>query len=298
MKEGANSSPPPDLSRLRAALEGSRGRVYWRGLEDLSRSPEFERFLSHEFPAGATEWKDDLSRRDFLRLMAASFALAGLTSGCTKEPEGKIVPYVRPPEQVVPGRPQYFATAMPLAGYGYGVLACSHEGRPTKIEGNPDHPDSLGATNVFMQASILDLYDPDRSQVVLHNGAPSDWSSFIDASITADTRVAKTGRRGHPHSDRHRHLARRSPRRSSLPQDVSRGPLARPRARRPRQRAGSAPKPPSASELNTIYHFDKADVILSLDADFLCAGPGSLRYARDFTRRRRVRTIATSRRRR
>ena len=101
--------------------------------------------------------------------MGASLALAGLTA-CTKEPQGRIVPYVRPPANVVPGRPLFFATTMPIGGVGYGVLVESHEGRPTKIEGNPDHPASLGAANVFMQASILSLYDPDRSQTVMHQG--------------------------------------------------------------------------------------------------------------------------------
>src|SRR5258707_710788 len=118
----------------------------------------------NEFSHNASIWEDDLSRRDFLKLMAASIAF---TTGCgMRMPEEKIVPYVRQPEEIIPGNPLFFATAMTLGGYATGLLVESHEGRPTKIEGNPRHPASLGATDAFAQASILTLYDPDRSQVV------------------------------------------------------------------------------------------------------------------------------------
>ncbi len=123
-----------------------------------------------------------MSRRRFLQLMGASLALAGL-SGCGSAAPAptneKIVPYVKQPEEIIPGKPLFFATAMPLAGFASGVLVESHEGRPTKIEGNPDHPASLGATDAFAQASILTLYDPDRSQVVAHAGRISTWSAFL-----------------------------------------------------------------------------------------------------------------------
>ena len=121
---------------------------------------------------------DDLSRRDFLSLMAASMALAGV-AGCKAEPPEKIVPYVRPPEEILPGMPLYFATAMPFSGYAVGLIVESHEGRPIKVEGNPDHPASLGATDVFAQASLLTLYDPERAQTVTQSGQISTWDGFI-----------------------------------------------------------------------------------------------------------------------
>src|SRR5512143_3732679 len=154
------------LAAMRARLAEKRGLDYWRTLEELAGSPEFDEALRGEFPQAASA---PVNRRDFLRLMGASMALAGVTA-CTKQPPEKIVPYVRQPDQVVLGKPLYFATAMPLMGVGIGLLVESHEGRPTKIEGNPNHPASLGATDLFAQASVLGLYDPDRSQTLTFQG--------------------------------------------------------------------------------------------------------------------------------
>src|SRR5262245_35952138 len=109
--------------------------------------------------------------------MATSMTALGLTS-CAAAPPEKIVPYVRAPEDLLPGKPQFFATAMPMGGYGYGLIAESHEGRPIKIEGNPQHPASLGATDIFGQASLLTLYDPDRSQTVTRTGSINTWDQF------------------------------------------------------------------------------------------------------------------------
>ena len=147
----------------------SRGRSTGAASTSSPSTPEFEDLLHREFPRFASEWPSGVSRRGFLQLASASLALAGLT-GCTKQPLEKIIPYVRQPEQIIPGKPLYFATALTHAGYALGVLAESHQGRPTKIEGNPDHPASLGATDAFAQASVLTLYDPERSQSILHNG--------------------------------------------------------------------------------------------------------------------------------
>ena len=117
------------------------------------------------------------SRRDFLKLMSASLALAGL-SACVKQPLEPIVPYVRQPDEIVLGKPLFFASAMPFGAYATPVLVESHEGRPTKVEGNPDHPAGLGGSDVFVQASILDMYDPDRSQTITYLGEMSTWSGF------------------------------------------------------------------------------------------------------------------------
>src|SRR6185295_8831838 len=169
-----------DLSGLRRRLADSTGRTYWKSLEELAGAPQFLEFLHREFPEQASSFDDPEGRRGFLKVMGASLALAGLT-GCTRQPEEKIVPYVKPPEEIVPGRPLFFATAVSDGGYAKGVLVESHMGRPTKIEGNPDHPASLGATDVFGQASVLDLYDPDRAQTLTHLGEIRPWGSFLAA---------------------------------------------------------------------------------------------------------------------
>ena len=152
--------------------------TYWRSIDEWSNTPEFEAMLHREFPVAASEWKDATSRRTFMKLMGASVALGSL-SGCWRKPDEKIVPYVEAPEQLVPGVEMYFATVVPFMGYARGALVRSNDGRPTKVEGNPDHPASLGATDLFAQASILTMYDPDRSQAVVRLGEISAWGSFI-----------------------------------------------------------------------------------------------------------------------
>src|SRR5579872_6260865 len=172
-----------DLAAVRALLNGkSNGRDYWRNLEDLAAAPEFQELIEHEFPRQAIGWSDDENsvegRRNFLKVMGASLALAGLTA-CTRQPTEQIMPYIRQPEELVPGRPLFYATAHTLSGVATGVLAESHEGRPTKIEGNPEHPGSLGAATAFMQASVLELYDPDRSKTLLYEGEIRSWADFL-----------------------------------------------------------------------------------------------------------------------
>src|SRR5512132_2566704 len=169
-----------DIEALRAKLETTRGREYWRSLESLAETPEFKEFLPREFPQNASEWLAPVGRRGFLKLMGASLALAGV-SACTRQPNEELVPYVRQPEELVPGKPLFFATAMPMNGAGVGLLVESHEGRPTKIEGNPDHPSSKGATDLFAQASILGLYDPDRSTTITNLGEIQPFSAFVAA---------------------------------------------------------------------------------------------------------------------
>jgi len=150
------------------------GRQYWRSLDELSGKPEFKDWLHREFPQGASEWNNGWSRRNFLTLMGASLALAGL-AGC-RRPEEKIVPYVEAPEEIVPGIPLQYATTMTDGVSACGLVVESHEGRPTKIEGNKLHPSSRGKTDARTQAAILDMYDPDRSRFVRHDGAQSTWA--------------------------------------------------------------------------------------------------------------------------
>jgi molybdopterin-containing oxidoreductase family iron-sulfur binding subunit len=218
--------------------------------------------------------------------MSASLALAGM-GACTRQPTEKIVPYVDRPEQIIPGRPLFFATSMPLSGSALGLLVESHMGRPTKAEGNPRHPASLGATDIFAQASLLTLYDPDRSQAITHLGQISSWISFVAALNTE--------------LDSHR--SDRGLRLRLLTETVSSPALARqirdflgafPAARwhqyepvaRDNARAGS--KLAFGEFVNTNYHFDKTEAILALDADFL-SGPGTVRHASDFASGRRIR---------
>src|SRR5512139_4125430 len=173
-----------DIKAIREKLQQAGGSQYWRSLESVADTPEFKEFLHREFPSNASEWTDPVGRRSFLKLMSASMALAGV-SACTVQPTELIVPYVRQPEEIVPGKPLFFATAMTLGGVATGLLVESHEGRPTKIEGNPDHPGSLGATDLFAQASVLTLYDPDRSQSIVQLGEIRPWATFVTAVKSA-----------------------------------------------------------------------------------------------------------------
>src|SRR6266702_7514399 len=169
-----------DLVQVQADIEKKRGPEFWRSLEELAGKPEFKEMMHREFPKGASEWIDAVSRRGFLKLMGSSLALAGMTA-CTKQPLEPIVPYVRQPEDVIPGRPMFYATAFELSGYATPVLVESHMYRPTKIEGNEQHVASQGGTDLYAQASILDMYDPDRSQNVLYLGDISTWSTMVGA---------------------------------------------------------------------------------------------------------------------
>lgn len=154
------------------------GKEYWRSLDQLAETPEFKKFIDSEFPENASEMKSPVTRRKFLALMGASIAFAGL-AGC-RRPVETIVPYVSAPENVIPGISRHYATTMPFGFHSYGLLVETHEGRPTKIEGNTLHPSSLGKTNARMQAEILRLYDPDRSKKVLFKGADRTWADFVE----------------------------------------------------------------------------------------------------------------------
>jgi len=168
------NTPRLDLTKIRARLESAKGPLYWKSLEELAGTEEFQAFVRDEFPDRTPDWNNAANRRNFLKIMGASLGLAGVTA-CTKQPPEAIVPYVRQPEEFVPGVALYFATSMQMGGVATGLLATSHLGRPTKVEGNPDHPASRGASDYFHQASVLTMYDPDRAQVVTHNGQISSW---------------------------------------------------------------------------------------------------------------------------
>jgi molybdopterin-containing oxidoreductase family iron-sulfur binding subunit len=153
--------------------------------------------MNRDFHMEADATSDPVARRTFLKLMGASLALAGATA-CTRQPEEHIVAYVRQPEEIVPGRPLFYATAMTMGGVATGLLVESHEGRPTKIEGNPEHPSSLGAADVFAQAAILNLYDPDRARTITYLGEIRPWPAFLGAlraALTAQQALKGAGLR-------------------------------------------------------------------------------------------------------
>lgn len=256
---------------------------YWRSLSELNDS-QVREVIEQEFPEQAGFLTDEVSRRKFLTLMGASIALAGV-GGCGRSMPEKIVPRVRQPEQMVPGKPLYFATAMPMPGGATGLIIESHEGRPTKIEGNPDHPASLGATGVFEQASILGLYDPDRAKAIKHNGQIVGW----------DDALLELRKELKPVFDKEGFglailtSAQTSP--TLLAQLLQLKELL-PRARLFLHEPTNSHNGREASRISFneaiefIYHFDKADVVLSLDSDFLSSGPMCLRHARQFAQRR------------
>jgi molybdopterin-containing oxidoreductase family iron-sulfur binding subunit len=261
------------------------GPEYWRSLEELAGSAEFQEALHREFPKGASEWVDSVSRRGFLKVMGASMALAGMT-GCVKLPLEPIVPYVRQPEEVVPGRPMFYATAMTLGGYANPLLVESHLGRPTKIEGNDQHPASLGGTDIFAQASILGMYDPDRSQSIVSLGDQQSWQAFVTAirgPLSAQKALKGAGIRILTTTISSPTLA------DQLNNFLKIYPEAKWHVYEPvnRDNVLEGAKLAFGQPVETRYDFEKADVIVSLDADFLYAGfPGNVRYIRDFAKRR------------
>ncbi len=277
-----------DLTALRARLTSSTGKKYWRSLDEFAETDEFRALLHREFPAQASEWLDPVGRRNFLKLMGASVALAGATA-CTRQPDELIVPYVRQPEDVIPGKPLFYATTMTLGGIGTGLLAESHMGRPTKLEGNPDHPSSIGATDLFGQGSILTMYDPDRTQSVMYRGEIRPWGGFVQAIRSQLAELKANGGAGL------RFLSETigSPTLAgqigellaTLPQAKwhQYDPVSRENAYAGASLAFGAPA-------DVHYRLDQADVIVALDADlFGATTPGNVRYARDFANGRRVR---------
>jgi len=274
-----------DLDAARAKLAEAQGPEYWRSLEELAGSPDFQEMLHREFPKGASEWLDAVSRRGFLKLMGASLAMAGMTA-CTKQPLEPIVPYVKQPEEVVPGRPLFFATAFTLGGYASPILVESHLYRPTKIEGNDRHPASLGGTDIFSQASILGMYDPDRSQTVTYLGDIRSWGSLVEA-MRAPLNIQK-GLQGAG-------IRILTPTISSptlveqMRSLLKVYPEAKWHVYEPvnRDNVLEGARLAFGQPVETQYNLENADVVLSLDADFLYAGfPGFTRYARDFAKRR------------
>jgi MoCo/4Fe-4S cofactor protein with predicted Tat translocation signal len=291
-----NIRRPVRREEIRARLGEKTGKEYWRSLEELADSGQFEDYLHTEFPRQAGEWDDEVGRRTFLKLMGASLALAGITS-CSYQPPETVVPYVRQPNELVPGKPLFFATAMPMAGGAAGLLVRSNEGRPTHAEGNPDHPTSgtperpagqrVAATDIFSIASILSLYDPDRSETITNRGEIRPYTAFLGELRTKLEEMR--GRQGA--GLRFLTETVTSPTMAAqLKAILAIFPAAKWHQYEP---AGTNSATLGAQlafgqPVNTIYRFDRADRVLSLDSDFLASGAANLRYARDFAAKRRV----------
>jgi len=272
-------------------LDGATGRRYWRSLDELAGTDEFRAFLHREFPAYASELTDP-TRRSFLRVMGASLALAGAATipGC-RRPEHRIMPYSRQPEEIIPGKPLFYATSMPLPGGGAeGLLVETHEGRPTKIEGNPLHPINRGKSSVWAQASVLNLYDPDRLQrptrMTDDGRTDATWEEFdafaaghfvkFDAARGAGL-VFLVDKTTSPSRDRLRdRILARWPRARWLPYE----PIDDEAAREGARLAFGRP-------MRASFALDKARVILTIDRDFLGGEDATLPEARGFGAGRR-----------
>src|ERR1700742_114826 len=276
------------LDAARAKLAGQTGKTYWRSVDELADTPAFREMVQREFPAQAAEWIDPVSRRGFLKVMGASLALAGL-SGCTKQPDEPIYPYVKEPEDLVLGRPVYFASAMPFNTGAVPLLVKSDAYRPIKVDGNPEHPVNRGSSDPLSQGSLLDLYDPDRSQRVINRGEVREFAAFLAAframlsdkkasggtglyilsdTVTSPSLAAqwKTAQQNYPNA-----------------KWIQWDPINR-------DSAYSASKTAFGDYYDAQYRLQGADVIVSLDADFLSGitHPGFLRLAADYASRRKL----------
>src|SRR5256885_8976073 len=290
------SEPPaiaggPTTGNCRPATAGGSDKKCWRSLEELADSPVFEEFVRREFPQAAEEWNDPIERRTFLKVMGASLALAGL-SGCVIQPPEKVIPYVKQPEEETPGQGLFFATAYSLGGIATPLLVRSNEGRPTKVEGNPDHPSNRGATatDIFSQASILSLYDPDRSQTPLYRSETRPWTAFV-AEIRGLIEKENDGIKAKKGAGL-RFLTETitsSTLAAQMKQILTDFPEAKWHQYEPvnRDNARAGAVMAFGQDVNTTYDFSKADRILSLGSDFLASSPKTLRYARDYAAKRR-----------
>jgi molybdopterin-containing oxidoreductase family iron-sulfur binding subunit len=269
---------PMTLEAVREKLKGVRGKKYWRSVDELANTPEFQEAVEREFPGSPHAWGDDVSRRGFLKFMGASAALAGL-AGCTKQPDEPIYPYIKQPEDLILGKPNYFATAFPFVTGAVPLLVKSDQYRPIKIDGNPEHPYNQGSSDPFTQATLLDLYDPDRSQHVKFHDENREWAEF---AVEFRNKVISTKDGTGIYF---------------LSETITSPTLARQwrevQAKYPKAKlvqydpaiAGTA----LANGLIVQYDLADADVIVSLDADFLsgAAFPGFHKLVRQYAERRK-----------
>jgi molybdopterin-containing oxidoreductase family iron-sulfur binding subunit len=269
---------PMTLAAVRQELKGVKGKRYWQSVDELANTAEFQAAVEKEFPGSAQEWVDPVSRRGFMKLMGASLALAGL-AGCTKQPDEPIYAYVKQPEDLILGKPNYFATAHPFVTGAVPLLVKSDQYRPIKIDGNPEHPYNLGSSDPFTQATLLDLYDPDRSQHVTYRGENREWAEFA-LGLRAKVASTKDGAGIYFLSE-----TITSP---TLARQWKEVQAAYPKATLVQYdpaTAGTA----LGKGLSVQYSLAEADVIVSLDADFLSGAsfPGFHKLVREYAERRK-----------
>ncbi|MBC7898641.1 MAG: TAT-variant-translocated molybdopterin oxidoreductase [Saprospiraceae bacterium] len=271
-----------NFAAMRERILSENGKDYWRSVEEFADTPEFGEFVKREYPNHAEEWNDSLSRRNFVKFMGASLAFAGL-SGCVIQPAEKIVPYVRPQEDMLPGKPLFYATAMSVGGVATGLLAKSYEGRPIKLEGNPLHPGSLGSTDILAQASLLDMYDPDRSQEVTYRGTPKSWQNFITSLRTA---VVENGVDGGAGVRFLTETVTSPTLQAQFRQVASELPNAKWIQYEPanNDNATAGARLAFGSPVNTVYRYDMADRVLTLDKDIF--SDFNVRYKADYAKRK------------
>lgn len=278
----SHSTPVTVPVEVDQRLAEQSGRKYWKSLEELSRDAQFsarlDEHVRREYPSQAEMLADPVQRRTLLQLMGASLALAGISS-CTRQPDEHVLPYAKSPESLIPGKPLYFATAMPWASGAIGLLVESHMGRPTKCEGNPDHVASLGGTDLFTQASVLDLYDPDRSTTIVRNGRSATWDDFVSAfgpDLEAQKQKGGAGLR----------ILTGSVTSPTLAAQLAEVLKLFPRARwvqsepvsRDNQRLGALLA--FAEDVAPRHDLSKAEVVVALECDLFAEGPASVRLAR------------------
>src|ERR1700728_314593 len=276
------------LADVRAKLANQQGKKFWRSIDELAETPEFGEMVANEFPSQASEWIDPVSRRSFLKVMGASMALAGL-AGCTKQPDEPIMPYVQAPEDLILGKPVYFASAFPFTTGAVPVLIKSDAYRPIKVDGNPEHPYVMGGSDPITQATLLDMYDPDRSQRILYRGEPRTWPAFLAAyrSMLADKKAS--GGQGlyflsatvtSPTLAAQWQTAQKNyPQAKFVQYDAVN-----------RDSHYAAAKQAFGEFADAQYRLDQADVIVSLDADFLGGAqfPGFHKLSRDYANKRKL----------
>ena len=277
----ADAGAALDLAAVRATLDNQSGPAFWKSLDAVADSAAFRRFVAREYPAAA-HLAEGPDRRTFFKLMAASFALTGLAA-CDSGDDGRAVeiPYVRQPERIEPGKPLVYASAALVDGFANGILVTTIDGRPIKIEGNPQHPWSRGGTDIFGQASVLNLYDPARSQAVRYLDRVSDWDTFQNRLLGPVAARRADGGKGL------RLLTGplTSPSTIALLQGLLKG---LPQAKWHMMSKFGAPLPETASaaafglRVDTRLHFEKARVVVAFDGDFLDHGPAQVGMSRRF----------------
>jgi molybdopterin-containing oxidoreductase family iron-sulfur binding subunit len=273
-----NSDSPMSLEAVREKLKATKGKKLWRSIDELANTPEFQAAVEKEFPSAAQEWVDPTSRRGFLKLMGASMALAGL-AGCTKQPDEPIYPYIREPEDLVLGKSMFFSTAHPMPVGSTPLLIKSSEFRPTKVEGNPEHPYNNGSSDVFSQGSLLDLYDPDRSQRVLYRGESRSWGEFVKEF---QERVAETK------DGTGVYFLSSTITSPTLARQWKTVQAAWPKAKLVQYDPAIAGTV-AEKGINTQFDLSAATVLVSLDADFLSSAsyPGFHKHVRDYANGRK-----------